>query len=281
LIELTAATRLLVLLGDPVAHSLSPSFQNAALRSARLDAAYLALRCGRSELGGLMRGIALAGGAGNVTIPHKEAAAEALERPSDAVRKTGACNTFWSRGGRLHGENTDVVGFARAVEALLGGAPAGARVLLLGAGGSARAVVLALLQGGAERISILNRRLTRADELRARFSEASGRLSVRTSPADLRGERFDLVVNSTPCGLHPDDPLPIPPEAEIRYGAALDLVYARGSTRWVREQQAHGIPAADGREMLLHQGAAAFECWWGFPPPLQAMRDALYRDDLP
>jgi shikimate dehydrogenase len=281
-LEISAATRLIALLGDPVAHSLSPAFQNAAFRAAGVDGAYLALQCGAADLPGLLLGIARAGGAGNVTVPHKALAARTVELPTREVERTGACNTFWLEGGRVCGDNTDVAGFRAAVHALVGD-PAGMRVLLLGAGGAARAAVAALLDDGVDAIHLLNRTPARAAELLEAFP-ASGAgmttsgattLQVVQAATSLRAERFDLVVNATSLGLRTDDPLPLTFDAVGEFGAALDLVYAPGETRWVREARAQGIPAADGIEMLLHQGAAAFERWWGRPAPLEAMRAAL------
>lgn len=269
----SAGTRVLALLGDPVSHSLSPVFQNAALRAARLDGIYVALRCGADELPGLLRGLARAGGGGNVTLPHKAAAARLLERATDAVRLTGACNTYWGEDGVVCGDNTDVEGFARAAHALLGARPRGARVLLLGAGGAARAAVAALLADGAERIVVLNRTEARVAELRAAFPDRP--IEAAADAAALRGERFDLAVNATSLGLRPSDALPLAPGAGPAFDAALDLVYAPGGTPWVRRLAADGVPAADGVEMLLHQGAAAFRRWWGVDPPLEAMRAAL------
>src|SRR5690606_25709966 len=131
-------------LGNPVAHSLSPRFQNAAFAAAGVDGVYIALRCEAEAVPGLMTGIARAGGAGNVTVPHKALAARLVDRATDAVRRTSACNTFWLEDGRIHGDNTDVAGVRSAMERLTGSV-AGARVLLLGAGGAARAAVCALL----------------------------------------------------------------------------------------------------------------------------------------
>jgi shikimate dehydrogenase len=271
-----ATTRLFALLGDPVAHSLSPSFQNAAFRALELDAVFVALRCGADELPGLLRGIARAGGGGNVTVPHKALAARTVERPSDAVVRTGACNAYWLEDGVIHGDNTDVAGAAAAVAALLGRAPAGARVLLLGAGGAASAALCALADARAERIVIANRTPARAHDLAERFRTPGVRMEVVDSADALAGERFDLAVNSTSLGLKPGDPLPLDPDAaRVTIGAALDLVYARGETVWVREMRARGLAAADGKEMLLQQGAAAFRRWWGMEPPLEVMRAAL------
>ncbi len=272
----TAATRLFALLGDPVSHSLSPTFQNAAFRALHLDAVYVALRCAADDLPGLMRGIARAGGGGNVTVPHKALAARTVDRPSDAVLRTGACNAWWMEDGALHGDNTDVAGAREAIQALLGRTPAGARVLLLGAGGAASAVVCALVDAGVERIAVANRTRDRAESLAERFRAPAVRIDVVDSVDAVAAERFDLAINATSLGLRPADPLPLDPDAPgPSVGAALDLVYAPGETRWVREMRARGLPAADGKEMLIQQGAAAFRRWWSIDPPLDAMRAAL------
>ena len=268
-----ASTRLYAVLGDPVAHSLSPGIHNPAIEAAGLDAVYVALRCGTGEVGGLMRGLAAAGGGGNVTLPHKEEAAAAVDEPSGLVVRTGACNTFWSENGRLRGENTDVAGFRGAVSSLLGRSACGLRVLLLGAGGAARAAIVGLTLDGAASVSISNRTASRARELAA---ELGGGLA-HAMPPDARpnGSRFDLVVNATALGLRPDDPLAFDPSTSAPPGAILDLVYRPGETALVRAARARGIPAADGAEMLVRQGARAFECWWRRPAPLEAMRRAM------
>lgn len=271
----SAHTRLVALLGDPVGHSLSPAFQNAAFRAADLDAVYLALRCDAARFPGLMHGIAAAGGAGNVTIPHKEAAAALVQRPSAAVQRTGACNTFWHEAGALHGDNTDVAGAAAALCALLGGPVTGLRVLLLGAGGAARAALCALLDQQAAEVAICNRSVHRAAELAERFADPHTRVHAVRTRGDLRGTQWGCVVNATSVGLRPGDPLPLSDEAEVRADAALDLVYTPQETEWVRRLRARGVPAADGLEMLLQQGAAAFGRWWDRPAPLAAMRAAL------
>lgn len=272
----TAATRLFALLGDPVSHSLSPKFQNAALRALGLDGVFVALRCTADDLPGLLRGIARAGGGGNVTVPHKAIAAATVERPSEAVRRTGACNAYWLQDGAVHGDNTDVAGALDAVRTLLGRSPAGARVLLLGAGGAASAAVCALADAGAERIVVANRTGERADALAERFRGPGVRIDTVGSVEELMGERFDLAINSTSLGLKSTDPLPFDPDAPgPAIGAALDLVYAPAETAWVHAMRARGLPAADGKEMLIGQGAAAFRRWWGVEPPLDVMRAAL------
>jgi shikimate dehydrogenase len=274
--RLTSATRLIALLGDPVSHSLSPVFQNAALDAAGLDGVYVALRCGAPELPGLLRGIALGGGAGNVTLPHKALAAESVDRATPAVRRTGACNTYWLEDGVVWGDNTDVEGVASAVRGLLGREVSGARVLLLGAGGSARAALAAMVEGGASEVVVANRTVQRASLLAAGF--AGGETPVRAAaPDSLRGERFDLAINATSLGLRATDALPLEMDDGQGIGAALDLVYSRKGTPWVHALQARGIPAMDGLEMLILQGAASFERWWKTPAPVERMREALAR----
>lgn len=271
----SARTRLVALLGDPVSHSLSPTFQNAAIRAARLDAVYLALRCDAAAFPGLLHGIGAAGGAGNVTIPHKELAATLVQRSSAAVQRTGACNTFWEEAGVLCGDNTDVAGIAAALRALLGAPLTGARVLLLGAGGAARAALCALVDECAAEVAICNRSPARAESLATRFAHTPLRIRIVRDGAELRGTRWDVAINATSLGLRPGDPLPLAEEAGVRLDAALDLVYAPAETPWVHHLRGQGVAAADGLEMLLQQGATAFTCWWGRPAPLAAMRAAL------
>jgi len=275
--SVSAITRVLALLGDPVSHSLSPLLHNAAIRARFLDGVYVALRCSGDELPGLLRGLAHAGGGGNVTVPHKEAAFRAVDRRTAAAEATGAVNTFWLAEGEVWGDNTDVEGFTAAVRMLLGRSIAGGRVLVLGAGGAARAVVHALASHAAERVVIVNRTGERARELAQRFAGGRTRIDVVASIGELGAGEFDLAVNATSLGLHADDPLPLDPAAAPPIEAALDLVYGRaGETRWVRAMSEHGIPTADGTEMLLQQGAAAFRRWWSIDPPLDAMRAALH-----
>lgn len=276
--RVTSETRLFCLLGEPVEHSLSPVFQNAAFREAGVDAVYVALRCSDEDLPGVIRALSRAGGGGNVTLPHKERAANVVDAPTEAVRRTGACNTFWGRGDRIHGDNTDVEGFRRALLHFLGEPPGGHRVLLLGAGGAARATLVALLDEEVDEVLILNRTVERARTVARRIGGA--RVRVAEASADIEGEPFDLVINATPLGLDPDDPLPLDLEAPSRVGAVMDLVYGGASTedaetRLVREARRLGIPSTDGARMLVRQGAVSFERWWNREAPVRAMGRAL------
>lgn len=269
-----AGTRLVALLGDPVRHSLSPQIQNAAFSHLGLPGVYLAIRTERAMLPYLVRGIAAAGGAGNVTVPHKAAALEALDRSTRAVERTGACNTFWAEDGAVWGDNTDVAGFRAAVAALRPAGVAGAEVLILGAGGAARAVLAALEQEAAARVTILNRSRDRAEALAAAFPDTPLEITIAPGTHPLRGRRYDLVVNATSLGLSAADHLPVEPGL-VEAAAALDLVYGPKETRWVRAMRAAGATTTDGTEMLIQQGAAAFQRWWGRAAPIDVMRDAL------
>ncbi len=267
------------LLGDPVGHSISPAMLRAAFEVLGLDAEYVARRTTPDEVEPVMRSGDLAGG--NVTLPHKLRAARALVRPSAAVRATGACNCWW-RGsdGELAGDNTDVGGL-RIAFSRLGFRPRGARVLLLGAGGAARAAVHALLEDGASSVEILNRTPARARELRDRAPSRAAD-AVRVVAAPHPGAAYDLVLNSTSLGLAPGDPLPLDLDRHsdrgsdrARFGAAFDMVYAAGETAWVRHARALGIRAAGGLDMLVGQAVLSLERWFpGRAVPFDAMREA-------
>lgn len=268
--------RLFVLLGEPLDHSLSPALHGAAFRALGIPAAYHRVRAAAGEVGPLMRSVARAGGGGNVTLPAKGAAAAALDAAGAAVRATGACNCFWGEGGELAGDNTDVEGFRRAVAGLVPGGTeeglAGRRVLLLGAGGGARAVLRGCLEEGAASVDLLNRTVGRAEAAAREVAGGDGRVSVLEDRAGL-ASRYDLVVNATSLGLAADDPLPLD-LSELEAGAAFDLVYGEEGTAWTRHARRLGVPARDGLEMLLRQAAASLRRWLGVEPPLEAMRRA-------
>lgn len=266
-------TRVFALLGDPVAHSLSPRLHNAALRAEGIDGVYVALRVPAGDVAGLIRGLAHAGGGGNVTLPHKLLAATVVDEPTPAVTRTGACNTFWLERGRVRGDNTDVAAFA-AVARGLTGALDGKRALLVGAGGAARAAACGLLDENAAEVVVLNRTRERALQL-VRALGAGSRLRVVGGPGELRGESFDVIVNATSLGLQGGDAAPVDLGAFAHVGAALDLVYHASGTRWTRAARQAGIPCADGTEMLVLQAAAAFRLWHGRDAPLDVMRRAL------
>lgn len=261
----------LVLLGHPLGHTLSPVFQNAALKSAGIDLTYERLDVPRSVLEETILDLRRVRAAGNVTIPYKESVMLACDRLSETAMAVGAVNTFWvAVDGALVGDNTDVGGFTNAVVAFLGAIPTAATVALLGAGGAAKAVLHAMKGWQDARVRVYSRTGTRAQELVKRFPIATE--LCRT--AEQAAEGATLVINATPVGLR-DDTVPVDLHAVPRTAAVLDLAYRIGETALVRDARARGHLAADGLTMLVEQGALAFERWFGIQPDRAAMWEAL------
>jgi shikimate dehydrogenase len=271
-VTVTAATRLYALLGQPVAHSFSPVMHNAALTAAGIDAVYVAIPCDADAVAPLIRTLALGGGGGNVTIPHKQCAAAALDAPEPVVTRTGACNTFWADGGRVRGDNTDVIG-VRTVAVRMTGGLHGTRAIVVGSGGAARAAVFALLDGGA-RVELIARSADRAADLVARLDPGGERIGVHGSVDALDGIACDLIVNATPLGMHDGDAPPVDLN-RVRAGAVIDMVYRPGGTALTASAARLGVPAIDGLEILVVQGGAAFERWHGRAAPLERMREVV------
>ena len=269
--EISAKTRLLMVIGDPVAHSLSPAMHNAAFRALGLDAVYVAMRVSSNALAPVLAMQAATGGAGNVTVPHKEAVERSVARKTDVCVRVGACNTFWAEdGGGLVGDNTDVQGIDAALEKL--GAANAKRWLVVGTGGSARAVAVAAADRGAT-LFVRSRAGARGQAFAAWASGIGTKASAANGPVEV-----DVVINATPLGLAGHDALPIDVNHLPGVRCALDLVYAPGETRWVHTLRERGVVAADGREVLVQQGAAAFERFFpGVDAPVEVMRAAVVR----
>jgi len=258
------------LLGHPVGHSLSPVFQSAALKAAKIPLVYEALDVTGRELRRVIRELRDSNAAGNVTIPHKLAVHDLCDSLTDLAAKVGAVNTFWMESGKLHGDNTDVGGFEAAARALLGGETAGARIVVLGAGGAAAAVLAAAEEWSDAKVAIVARNNERAAALALRFPDVA-----RAEKSVERAARgATLIVNATPVGQQDED-LPIDVALIPKAAAVLDLVYRRGGTPWVKAVRERGIRAADGLPMLLEQGALAFQRWFGREPDREAMRQSL------
>jgi shikimate dehydrogenase len=261
---ISGGSRVLVILGDPVAHSLSPAMQNAAFRALGLAAVYVPLKCSSDDVPSLIRAIARAGGGGNVTVPHKELAARAVDVCRELAETVEACNTFWSEDGRVVGDNTDVPGVLEALHQLeVSAAP----WFIAGTGGGARAAVVAAAEQG---VAVAVR--SRDPDRQRRFETWIASLGVQLIPPSECG----VLINATPLGLNSDDPWPIEPEGFPRAEVAFDMVYVPGETSWVRGMRRIVRRAADGRSMLVAQGAAAFERWFpGKPAPVEVMRAAV------
>jgi shikimate dehydrogenase len=259
-------------LGWPVSHSRSPGMQNAALTAAGLRGwRYQLLPAAPELFDQLVTALPGAGFRGaNVTIPHKGAALTLATAPTARARAIGAANTLtFEPGGEIVADNTD----APALVAALPFAITGRSALVLGAGGSARAAVWALLDAGARRVAVWNRTPERARAL----CEELGAVPVPATPAATALDA-DLLVNCTSVGLDGGDPfhrLPVSAEDLARYGCVVDLVYTAGGTALVAAARGRGVTAVDGLELLVGQGALSFERFTGRPAPVDAMRAAV------
>jgi 3-dehydroquinate dehydratase / shikimate dehydrogenase len=266
--RLTRRTQIYGVIGDPVAHSLSPVMQNAGFQARRLDAVYLPFLV--RDLRDFVESIEPLGIRGfSVTIPCKERILRHLHGCDPLAAKIGAVNTVVVRaGGKLYGYNTDYVGVLRSLESRI--PLRGSRVLILGAGGAARAVAFALAQSGAIPC-VTARRPERARALaRAAGGEAIARASVRR-------EFFDAIVNATPVGMHPhiaDSPLAA---AELNCRLVFDTIYRPRLTKLLRLAGQRKIETVSGVEMFVAQGTAQFEIWTGQRAPLDVMRRAVLR----
>ncbi len=264
----------LVIVGQPVAQSLSPTLQNAALRHAGRAVVYTRCDVASTALGPAVDDLRRARTGGNVTMPHKEAMFTLAAHTTAAAERTRAVNTFWWDGDTLVGHNTDVDGVMATVAALCSGGVPG-DVVVLGAGGAAAAVLVALALSPLTRdarVLVASRTRSRAERL---VALAGGRTTALAHMTDVPWAQAGLVVNATPAGMRDSDDVPVPVESLPAHTAVFDLVYRREGTAWVRDAKARGLPAEDGLRMLVEQGAAAFACWFGEPPSRDVMWHAL------
>jgi len=271
-----AAGRLwLGVIGDPVEQSISPAMHQPALDAMRIPATYERWPTSLEELPARiasMRKIDVLGA--NVTVPHKEHVLPLVDETTSLARRAGAVNTILNRNGRLYGDNTDVYGLVRSLR-LHQDALGGSQVVVLGAGGAARAVVLALESVGAGKISVLNRSIDRAERLRDDLSPAPVvAVQNETSAAIGALESADIVVNATALGWNRGE-TPLSPEriAQLRDDAlVVDITYR--DTDLLDAARARGLRTLDGLEMLVFQGARSLQIWTGKEPPVDIMLEA-------
>jgi shikimate dehydrogenase len=271
-------TKRVVLIGHPVAHSLSGAMQQAAFDALKIDAKYelwdrtpMALADSIAEV----RGDDFLGV--NITIPHKERVVPLIDRLTEEAQATGAVNTLTREGRRLVGHNTDVPGFAAALDKLVGRQKMPRQAVVLGAGGGARAVVYGLIRAGFLRIVVFNRHLHRAEGMVRHFGRSASHMDLKAMPwheSIIESElaKTKVLINATSIGLN-SDVSPIPGDVLSGDLLVLDLIYKK--TRLLRDAESAGALAMDGETMLLHQGAAAFALWTGQPAPLEVMSQAL------
>ena len=266
--------------GYPIGHSLSPLMHNTAFAHHGIEAVYLPFAVHPAHIEIAVKSIAaLQMGGVNVTIPHKQAVLAWMDELSPEACLIGAVNTIHLRDGRLHGYNTDGIGFLCALEEV-DCAVAGRTVMLLGAGGAARSIAVQLCLSGIGRLLLANRTRTRAEDLAAFLKQniPHADISVVTmGESSLAAQLLDtdIVVNATSIGMHPDDPLLLPSTALNPQHLVCDIVYRPLQTPLLRAAQRQGARTVDGLGMLLHQGAKAFEIWTAHAFPLPLIRARL------
>lgn len=272
--------RKIVLLGSPVAHSLSPSIQNAAFETAGLDFRYEAKEVAPEELAVTIASMRTNGWRGaNVTIPHKEAVLPLLDEIHPSAVRTTAVNTIVNKDGHLVGHNTDMQGFMRDLRTEWQVQKTG-RSLILGAGGGARAVAFGLAQEGLD-LLIIARTAAQAERV---AEDIRQNYAVEVATLPWIGDSFmkatsqcSLIVNATPLGMTPNDRTsPWPAEVPLPQAAFIyDLIYSPPETRLVQKARQAGLQAASGAGMLLEQAALSYELWTGLRAPRTRMREAL------
>lgn len=288
--RISSRTRLFAVIGDPIAHSLSPRLQNEFFRRFGLDGAYLALRVPSGALADALAGARALGIAGlNVTIPHKAAVVPFCDVRADEVELLGVANTLAFREGRIEASTTDGAGFT----ASLGDEAdrfSQSRVVLFGAGGSARAVVHAIAALGTSRLTIVNRSLAGAMSLVAFCYEKLGFTDLLAiTPEDRRLDQAireaDVLINATPAGMHPHiGAAPLSDFSPIsRRHLVCDLIYNPGTTRLMHEAAARGARVLGGLDMLIFQGLAALNIWFDSdyrlePSELREVRTMLMQE---
>jgi len=275
-------------IGQPIAHSLSPEMQNAALAESKFKMRYARFEIAPDELQVALESLPRLDFVGvNLTVPHKVAALAVVNEMDETAREIGAINTIKIEDGRLRGFNTDGKGFSRAIREEFAVDLRDLRILVLGAGGAARAIAWQCAKENCERLVIANRDAEKAaalvDQLRSFFAgpRVLGPVArLQSIPLDDGALRFqtantDLVVNATPLGLNRNDSAPIPARLLAPHLMIYDTVYSSGPTALVSGAIDAGARVANGLSMLLHQGALAFEIWFDQAAPLAAMRKAL------
>ena len=271
-------TRVCAIIGDPVEHSLSPAMHNAAFRKLGLNLVYLAFKVTKNELKDAISGARSLGLRGlNVTMPHKNAVIKYLDEIDSKAKAIGAVNTILNNQGKLIGYNTDGNGAMIALKEN-GIYPEEKKMLILGAGGAAKAIAFQAAQE-VEELVILNRTSEKAEQLAELLCKKFGKKvkGVKLSAEVLKEEMktTDILVNATSVGMHPDvNRSPVPSDLLRRDLCVMDIIYNPLETKLVKDAKSVGAKVVLGLEMLLYQGAVAFEIWTNCPAPVDVMKEA-------
>jgi shikimate dehydrogenase len=296
---ITGTTKILSVIGNPISHSLSPIIHNAAIEHLGLDYRYLAFPVAPDRLATALDGFAAIGLVGSsVTIPHKQTIVSLLAEITPLAQAIGAVNTIWSTSTGWQGTNTDVAGFVSPLAAIQRDW-SNTTAVVLGNGGAARAVVVGCHQLGCGKIQVFGRDAAKLDRFQSSWADIQLPIFGSDTPTQvtiethLWAELTDsidkdnlLLVNSTPIGMYPhvaDSPISAEMIQEIGANSiAYDLIYTPQPTKFLQLAKDAGMMTIDGTEMLVQQGAAAFELWLQQPAPIEIMRQALIRqlDDI-
>ena len=277
----SSVLRIFGIIGFPVKHTLSPHFQNAAFAYLGLDAEYIPFETAPRELKAAFGKFKALGVRGiNVTIPHKQAVLKLLDSVSPEAKGIGAVNTVVFKAGKTRGFNTDGEGFMRSLKSDLKFNPKGKAVFLFGCGGAAQAIAFVLAREGARSIAFTDLAEERAKVLSSKIGKGFRKCAVKHIPfsaARIEKEVLgsDLLVNTTPVGMHKGDPCIVNPKALHRKLAVYDIVYNPPVTPLSKEAKRRGLRVANGLGMLLYQGVLSFELFTGKRAPVEVMRRAL------
>jgi shikimate dehydrogenase len=271
-------TAVYAVIGDPIAHSMSPVMQNAAFEAMNLDCFFLAFKVAPAEVENALLGVRGLGIRGlNVTMPHKNAVVTYLDEVDETAQFLGSVNTILNEGGKLRGFSTDGIGALRALKEN-GATLSGKKLVLLGGGGAARAIAFTLAKEVGELV-LLNRTPEKtvplAEALNQKFHRkvTAGSLSPSAIKENLRDA--DVLINATSVGMHPNALQSLVKSEWLKLSlTVMDIVYSPLETKLAKDAKAAGAKVVSGLEMLIYQGAASFELWTGKPAPVEVMRKA-------
>ncbi len=275
---ISGKTRIYGVIGDPIEHTLSPIIQNAAFKALDLDYVFLAFKVSPNQVDKAIAGMRALEIVGlNVTMPHKEAVIKNLDQIDENAKFLNAVNTIHNKDGQLIGYNTDGIGAIKALKEN-GSNPKGKKILLLGAGGSARAIAYALAKQTDELI-ILNRTVSVAKKIVNLLNKTLNKKiladSLTTQKIREHIQQSDILINATSVGMKPNSNQSLIPKQLIKPKMTImDIVYNPVETKLAREAKSAGAKVVSGTEMLIYQGAASFEIWTGKTAPVEVMRKA-------
>jgi shikimate dehydrogenase len=275
---ISGKTQLYAVIGDPIGHTLSPAMHNAAFQALNIDAVFLAFKIAPTQVEGAMRGVRSLGIRGlNVTMPDKDAVMQYLDEIDETAKLLGSVNTVLNEGSSLRGFSTDGAGAHRALEEN-GVKLAGTKLVLLGAGGAARAIAFTLAREAKELV-ILNRTPEKTSNLVQALNDKFHKKisSASLTPANIEQSLCgaDVLINATSVGMHPNEKQTLIKSVFLNSDlTVMDIIYNPLETKLSKDAKAAGAKVISGVEMLIHQGAASFEIWTGKAAPVEVMRQA-------